>query len=177
MSPKFDPATPRDLTQMQYSDGLDDGDLYGLLGLLPGASEEDLRQARRVQAKRWHPDLNQHQDAQSRMAAINNAGRVLSDQAQREAYDETLRSLTHIGQATRSTRSKAGAVTLASYFQDRGFRVVDNRLLGGVLWVVDKPALEPVMDELRHQGIDFEYAATGGMATDHRPAWWTRTWG
>ncbi|HVC38471.1 MAG TPA: DnaJ domain-containing protein [Candidatus Dormibacteraeota bacterium] len=162
---------------MQYSDGLDDGDLYGLLGLLPGASEADLRQARRVQAQRWHPDLNKHKDAQSRMAAINNACRVLSDRAQREAYDETLRSLTHIGQATRATRSKAGAVTLTSYLQVRGFGVVDNRLRGGVLWVVDRPALEPVMAELRHQGIDFEYAATGGMATDHRPAWWTRTWG
>ncbi|HVB53582.1 MAG TPA: J domain-containing protein [Candidatus Acidoferrales bacterium] len=162
---------------MQFSDGLDDGDLYGLLGVLPGVSEQDLIQARRVQAMRWHPDLNQDKIAQSRMAAINNALLVLSDPVQREAYDQTLGSLAQIGQASRSARSRTGAVTLASYFQDRGFRVVDNRLNGGVFWVVEKPALEPVLDKLRDQGIEFEYAATGGMATDHRPAWWTRTWG
>ncbi|MGH7642877.1 MAG: J domain-containing protein [Candidatus Dormibacteria bacterium] len=162
---------------MQYSDGLDDGDLYGLLVVSPSATDDDLLQARRVQAKLWHPDLNQQRHAQSRMAAINNAIRVLGDREQRAAYDDTLRSLAHIFQSTRSTRSKSGAVTLTSYFQDRGFRVVDNRLMGGVLWIVDKPALEPVMDNLRDQGIEFEFAATGGMATDHRPAWWIRTWG
>jgi curved DNA-binding protein CbpA len=165
------------MTRMQYSDGLDDGDLYGLLGALPGISAEDLLQARRVQAKRWHPDLNPDRDAQTRMAAINRAFGVLSDPAQRVAYDKTLSSLTQIGQASRSTKPKAGAVTLTSYLQVRGFVVVDNRRSGGVLWVVDKPALEPVIDKLRDQGIELEYAGTGGLATNHQPAWWTRTWG
>jgi hypothetical protein len=66
---------------------------------------------------------------------------------------------------------------LTSYLQVRGFGVVDNRRSGGVLWVVDKPALEPVIDELRDQGIELEYAGTGGLATNYRPTWWTRTWG
>lgn len=165
------------MNQVQYSDGIDDGDLYGLLGVLPGVSEEDLLEARRVQAKQWHPDLNQDRHAQSRMAAINHAIQVLGDQAQREAYDKTLRSLRQIGQATRSTRPRAGAVTLTSYLHERGFRLVDNRLKGGVLWVIDEPASEPVMDGLRGQGIEFEYASTGALATQHRAAWWTRIWG
>ncbi|MFZ0169614.1 MAG: J domain-containing protein [Candidatus Dormiibacterota bacterium] len=162
---------------MQYSDGIDDEDLYGLLGMMPGASEEDLLQARRVQARQWHPDLNQHRHAQSRMAAINHALQVLGDQGQREAYDKTLGSLRQIGQRTRSARPRAGAVTLTSYLHERGFRLVDNRPKGGVLWVIDKPASEPVMDGLRGQGIEFEYASTGALATHYRPAWWTRIWG
>jgi hypothetical protein len=66
MAPKFDRATQRAMTQMQFSDALDDGDLYGHLGALPGVSAEDL-----LQAKRWHPDLNPDRRAQTWMAAIN----------------------------------------------------------------------------------------------------------
>ena len=162
---------------MQFPDRVDDEDLYGLLAVLPEASLDDLLQARRVQAQRWHPDLNPGRGAQARMAAINNAVRVLSDRDQREAYDKTLSSLSRIGQGSRSMRPRVGAVTLASFFQARGFRVVDNRPTGGVLWVVDRAALEPLIRHLQDQGIEFEYVASGGMATEHRPAWWTRTWG
>ncbi|MFZ0994819.1 MAG: J domain-containing protein [Candidatus Dormiibacterota bacterium] len=162
---------------MQYSDGVDDGDLYGLLGVLQSAFGDDLVRARRLQAKKWHPDHNRDPQAQARMAAVNNALRVLSDAAQRQAYDERLRSLRRVGPAATPTRSPAGVVTLASYLQDRGFLVVDTRVRGGSLWVVAAPGLEPIIDVLRGHGFEFEYVASGGMATDHRPAWRTRTWG
>jgi curved DNA-binding protein CbpA len=162
---------------MQYSDGLDDGDLYGLLGVVPHASEEELVQARRIQAKQWHPDRNQDPSARARMAAINNALLILSNQGRRQAYDRTLLSLQRFGSGTHPASSQATAVTLTSYFQDRGFTVVDNRMTGGVLWVLDQPALEELIDQLREQGMEFEFASTGGMATNHTAAWWTRAWG
>ncbi|MGH7667643.1 MAG: J domain-containing protein [Candidatus Dormibacteria bacterium] len=167
--------TPLHPAKMLYPDGIDDGDLYGLLGVHPAAAHEELVQGRRLQAKQWHPDRNPGSHAQARMAAINNAFRVLSDATQRQAYDQTLRSLRLSGDP--SARPPVGVVTLASYFRDRGFSVVDNRLTGGVLWVVDGSRLEPAINKLREQGIEFEFAASGGMATGHRPAWWTRAWG
>ncbi|MGC2192517.1 MAG: J domain-containing protein [Candidatus Dormiibacterota bacterium] len=162
---------------MQYSDGLDDGDLYGLLGVLPFASDDELVRARRIQAKQWHPDRNQDPSARARMAAINKALLILSDQAQRQAYNQTLRSLRRSGTGNYRASSQAAAVTLTSYFKDRGFTVVDNRMTGGVLWVLDQPALPELMVQLREHGMEFEFAAAGGVATDHRAAWWTRVWG
>jgi hypothetical protein len=168
---------PFRLAEVQYPDGIDDGDFYGLLGLPHSASQDDLGRARRRQAKEWHPDHNRDPRAQARMAAINNAVQVLSDPAQRQAYDERLNSLRRSAGAATPTRSAVGVVTIASYFRDRGFVVVDDRVRGGVLWVVATPGLDPVIAELRDYGFEFEYVASGGMATAHKPAWWTRTWG
>jgi curved DNA-binding protein CbpA len=137
------------------------------------------------------------------MAAINNAFKILSDVPRRRAYDEVIlltwkhgrpagpvgASLSHsraAAQAVRPGRVPAkgqgngrapGTATSAAYLKDHGFRVVDGRSTGGALWVVEAPGLEEVLDSLRQQELEFEYSAMGGMATAHRPAWWTRSWG
>ncbi|MFZ0169612.1 MAG: hypothetical protein WAL64_09375 [Candidatus Dormiibacterota bacterium] len=66
---------------------------------------------------------------------------------------------------------------MTSYLHARGFRLVDNRPKRGVRWAIDEPAKEPVMDGLRGQGIEFECAWTGPLATQYGPAWWTGIWG
>jgi len=133
------------------------------------------------------------------MAAINNAFRTLGDPSARSEYDESLRSAWRAGHAAPSARSRPwsrtrepadqsprprptrrvdgvspGTYTAASFLRDEGFAVVDNRTTGGVLWVLEAPRLEPVLDTLRDHGIEFEYVSSGGMATENRPAWWTR---
>jgi molecular chaperone DnaJ len=75
---------------MRYSDGVGDDDLYALLGVNMTASEEDLNSGRRLQAQRWHPDRNPDPASKARMAAINNAFRILSDPAQRREFDKAL---------------------------------------------------------------------------------------
>jgi hypothetical protein len=189
------------IIRIKYSDGVDGGDLYALLGVARSSSPADLRRGRRLQAKRWHPDRNSDRAAQARMAAINNAFLTLSDATTRRKYDETLRSApqadysgapTHSAprSAARASGGKpqqdsptgqlatpAGTVKLAADLRAQGFSVVDNRTRGGVLWVVDRPELEVVLDDLCDQGIEFEYASNGGMATQYKPAWWTRAWG
>jgi hypothetical protein len=50
-----------------------------LLGVASGATVEDVMQARRLQAKLWHPDINTRTGSVERMQAINQAADMLCD--------------------------------------------------------------------------------------------------
>ena len=53
---------------------------WSLLGLSPGCNSEQLKQAFKREAKRWHPDLNSNsKNAEERFKWINEAYLVLSD--------------------------------------------------------------------------------------------------
>jgi Ca-activated chloride channel family protein len=65
-------------------------DLYSILGVLPTASPDELRQAFRSVARYFHPDRNKAAGADVLFKEINAAYEVLSDSKQRAEYD-TLR--------------------------------------------------------------------------------------
>ena len=71
-------------------------DLYGVLQVHRRADHEVIRAAYRVLARKHHPDFGGDPAA---MVALNDAWRVLSDSAQRAAYDERLRT-SHSRRAT-----------------------------------------------------------------------------
>ena len=48
-------------------------DPYAVLGVRPGAAEQEITAAYREAAKRWHPDRSPGEDAAARMAEINAA--------------------------------------------------------------------------------------------------------
>jgi curved DNA-binding protein CbpA len=62
-------------------------DLYAVLGVQAGASEEDIRRQYKRLAKTYHPDLNPDPEASARMKALNEAYAVLGDPSRRSAYD------------------------------------------------------------------------------------------
>ena len=66
-------------------------DYYGVLGVAPEASAEELKRARRKLARKYHPDLSKEPDAGERMKEINEAYDVLSDAQKRAAYDRLRR--------------------------------------------------------------------------------------
>ncbi|MGE5475328.1 MAG: DnaJ C-terminal domain-containing protein [Bacteroidales bacterium] len=61
---------------------------YDILGVKPGASDDDIRKAFRKLAKKWHPDLNPgDKQAESRFKEANAAYDLLSDPAKRARFD------------------------------------------------------------------------------------------
>src|SRR5207253_5444035 len=71
---------------------LADHDLYGLLGVHPGASAEEIRLAYRQRAMLWHPDRNSCADAEETFKLIRFAYDVLRDPSRRSDYDRNAAS-------------------------------------------------------------------------------------
>jgi curved DNA-binding protein CbpA len=65
-------------------------DHYKVLEVSRDANPEDLQRAYRALALRYHPDRNSSPEAASRMTAINEAWKVLSDPHRRQEYDAVL---------------------------------------------------------------------------------------
>ena len=61
--------------------------------------------------------------------------------------------------------------TFIDQLRARGLEVIDNRSLGGVLWVVGGVELTPIMEEFEVQEIKFWPAS--GRATGFRAGWYT----
>ena len=64
-------------------------DLYELLGLPRGASQDDIRKAHRKLVRKYHPDANPEDPrAEERFKKIQQAYEVLSNEKKRRKYDE-----------------------------------------------------------------------------------------
>ena len=64
---------------------------YDVFGVSQDASSEDISAAHKALAKKYHPDINDSQDAHEKMTMLNKANEVLSDNARRREYDSGLR--------------------------------------------------------------------------------------
>ena len=62
-------------------------DYYEVLGVSRSATAEDVKNAFRSLARKYHPDVNKEPDAEERFKEINEAYGVLSDPEKRAAYD------------------------------------------------------------------------------------------
>ena len=62
-------------------------DYYRTLGVARDASADDIKQAYRKLARKYHPDVSKEKEAEARFKEIGEAGEVLRDPEKRAAYD------------------------------------------------------------------------------------------
>lgn len=63
-------------------------DYYSVLGVARGASEEEIKQAYRKLARKYHPDVSKEANAEQRFKDVNEAFEVLKDDKKRRLYDQ-----------------------------------------------------------------------------------------
>lgn len=78
---------------------------YDVLGLDRSCTAAEIRNAYRLLAKRWHPDVSGNSpEARSRTQSLNAAYEVLSDPARRRAFDRQLESESRSAAARRGSK-------------------------------------------------------------------------
>jgi len=63
-------------------------DYYQILGISKQASQDDIKKAYRKQARKYHPDVSQENQAEERFKEAGEAYEVLKDPEKRTAYDQ-----------------------------------------------------------------------------------------
>ncbi|MDN5862953.1 MAG: DnaJ domain-containing protein, partial [Salinisphaera sp.] len=63
-------------------------DYYDILGVKPDADQAQIRRVYRKAARRYHPDVSDEPDAESRFKDISEAYEVLKDPEKRAAFDQ-----------------------------------------------------------------------------------------
>ena len=67
---------------------MDFKDYYAALGVVPTASQEEIKRAYRKLARKYHPDVSKEPDAEARFKDVAEAYEALSDAERRAAYDD-----------------------------------------------------------------------------------------
>ncbi len=68
------------------------------------------------------------------------------------------------------------ASDLASFLTGKGIETVDKRPKGGALWAIGGKDIDPVLKETNKAfGAMWIFKEAGGMATGHRPGWYTKS--
>jgi len=114
-------------------------DYYQVLGIGKNASEKEVKNAYRKQARKFHPDVNPNdKDAQKKFQEINEANEVLSDPAKRKKYDQYGKDWKHADQyeaagqrRPNAGRPPGGQQTYSGNFGESDFSDFFSSMFGG----------------------------------------------
>jgi len=117
-------------------------DYYGILGVSPHATADEIREAGRRQAKTWHPDRRpDDHGAPDRMTLINAAREVLEDPGLRRRYDAQRRAPLHFDPA--DMRPTAGTPGVVVEFVAPDRRGTPKDVTDGDRWRAAAPVPPP----------------------------------
>jgi len=131
-------------------------DYYEVLGVDKNASKEDIKKAYRKLARKYHPDVSQEEDAETKFKEVREAYEVLSDQQKRSQYDQFGHSANQQGGGFEGFGGAGG-------FQDFDFDDIFSQFFGGGRRSRSQRANEPRkgQDIQKRMRVTFEEAVHG----------------
>ena len=137
-------------------------DYYEVLGVDRAASPEQIKQAYRQLALKWHPDRNPSAEATEKFREISEAYAVLSDEAKRSAYD----TMGHAGVAERwSTEDLFRDFDFGEFFGGGGLGAIFGDLFSGG---APRRPVKPHGADLHYElNLTLDEAANGGERLIH----------
>ncbi len=88
------------------------------------------------------------------------------------AHLEKVQGAAHASTNVARQNPSGGASSLSAFLREKGLTIIDNRPVGGALWVLGGRELEPLMQDLARKGIKFTFSSNGSKTTGYKPAWW-----
>ncbi|MRJ09656.1 J domain-containing protein [Ornithobacterium rhinotracheale] len=135
-------------------------DYYEILQVPQRASPEEIKNAFKEQARRWHPDRNQGEDTTLKMQEINEAYLVLKDKEARARYDEEYNRFKNFETHKEKTKGNEYAKT-ENYQESSSSYTVEDEILKKWMKNARRQSVEIVEEALREaKGVT--RAAAGG---------------
>ncbi len=103
-----------------------DKDYYNILGVPQTATSEEIRQAYRTLARRYHPDTSQEPNADERFQEAQEAYEVLSSPSQRQKYDRWREQVGRDKSSALTLRATVSHKTLLSMPDEQAYYVLLN---------------------------------------------------
>lgn len=95
---------------------------YELLGVKKDATEEEIRKAYRIQAKKWHPDINKDKEASNITKKLNDAKQILLNETKRKEYDRYLEELTNPNYEKLKEKEKTSSRNTNNNYQQTNYQ-------------------------------------------------------